>query len=88
MEKPGYAGTETTIQVYNDRGQLIQTATTGLADTLYTYDEIGNPIQSGLDVDGNGVLETVSADGLIRQKLEPRAGGDVREPVWSPFPRF
>lgn len=36
----------------------------------------------------NGVLETVSADGLIRQKLASRAGGDVREPVWSPFPRF
>ena len=36
----------------------------------------------------NGVLETVSADGLIRQKLVPRVGGDVREPVWSPFPRF
>lgn len=35
----------------------------------------------------NGVLETVSADGLIRQKMT--AGkGDVREPVWSPFPRF
>jgi TolB protein len=36
----------------------------------------------------NGVLETVSADGLIRQKLVPSVGGDVREPVWSPFPRF
>ena len=36
----------------------------------------------------DGVLETVSADGLIRQKLAARAGGDVREPVWSPFPRF
>ncbi len=35
-----------------------------------------------------GVLETVSADGLIRQKMASRAGGDVREPVWSPFPRF
>jgi TolB protein len=35
----------------------------------------------------NGVLETVSADGLIRQRLGS-AGGDVREPVWSPFPRF
>jgi TolB protein len=35
---------------------------------------------------GNGVLETVSADGLIYQRLE--AGeGDVREPVWSPFER-
>jgi TolB protein len=36
----------------------------------------------------DGVLETVSADGLIRQKMAARAGGDVREPVWSPFPRF
>ena len=35
---------------------------------------------------GNGVLETVSADGLIYQRL--KAGdGDVREPVWSPFER-
>lgn len=36
---------------------------------------------------GNGVLETVSADGLIRQKMAS-GRGDVREPVWSPFPRF
>jgi TolB protein len=37
---------------------------------------------------GNGVLETVTADGLIRQRLAPGKGGDVREPVWSPFQRF
>jgi len=36
---------------------------------------------------GDGVLETVSADGLIRQKMAS-GRGDVREPVWSPFPRF
>jgi TolB protein len=36
----------------------------------------------------NGVLETVSADGLIRLKMASRAGGDVREPVWSPFPKY
>ena len=36
---------------------------------------------------GNGVLETVSADGLIRQRMSS-GQGDVREPVWSPFPRF
>ncbi len=35
----------------------------------------------------NGVLETVSADGMIRQKLS-EGRGDVREPVWSPFPRY
>ena len=37
-------------------------------------------------IDGDGVLESVSADGLIRQKMES-GEGDVREPVWSPFPR-
>jgi TolB protein len=36
----------------------------------------------------DGVLESVSADGLIQQKLAARAGGDVREPVWSPFPPY
>ncbi len=36
----------------------------------------------------NGVLETVSADGLIRQRLAASGRGDVREPVWSPFPRY
>ena len=35
----------------------------------------------------NGVLETVSADGLVRQRLAS-GRGDVREPVWSPFPRY
>ena len=32
----------------------------------------------------NGVLESVTADGLIRQRLKS-GDGDVREPVWSPF---
>lgn len=36
---------------------------------------------------GHGVLETVSADGLVRQRLAS-GRGDVREPVWSPFPRY
>ena len=35
----------------------------------------------------NGVLETVTADGLVRQQLASQQG-DVREPVWSPFPRY
>ena len=36
---------------------------------------------------GNGVLESVTADGLIRQRLTS-GRADVREPVWSPFQRF
>ena len=33
---------------------------------------------------GNGVLETVTADGLVRQRIASKLG-DIREPVWSPF---
>jgi len=29
----------------------------------------------------------VSADGLVRQRLGSGVG-DIREPVWSPFPRY
>jgi TolB protein len=36
---------------------------------------------------GDGVLEMVSADGLVRQRLGS-SRGDIREPVWSPFPRY
>ena len=35
----------------------------------------------------DGVLEMVSADGLVRQRLGS-GKGDIREPVWSPFPRY
>jgi len=35
----------------------------------------------------DGVLESVTADGLIRQRLASGTG-DVREPVWSPFQNF
>jgi TolB protein len=33
---------------------------------------------------GRGVLFAVSADGRTRQRLA-LDGGDVREPVWSPY---
>lgn len=35
---------------------------------------------------GRGILATVSVDGRITQRLAATSG-DVREPVWSPFPR-
>jgi TolB protein len=34
---------------------------------------------------GRGVLSTVSTDGRVQQRLAASTG-DVREPVWSPFP--
>ncbi|MBT8085937.1 MAG: Tol-Pal system beta propeller repeat protein TolB [Woeseia sp.] len=34
-----------------------------------------------------GILATASVDGLVQQQLAS-GEGDVREPVWSPFPRY
>ena len=33
-----------------------------------------------------GTLQTVSVDGLVTQRLKSDQG-EVREPVWGPFPR-
>jgi TolB protein len=42
-------------------------------------------IYSGRDADV-GTLQTVSVDGLVTQRLKSDQG-EVREPVWGPFPR-
>lgn len=62
VDKPGYVGIETTTNIYNDKNQLVKTTTTGQADTLFAYDALGNQIRTGLDIDGNGALETGSSD--------------------------
>lgn len=63
VEKPAFGGgTETIQQFYNSAGQLERTVTPGQADTLYEYDEVGNLLRSGLDVDDSGALELASLD--------------------------
>ncbi len=49
-EKSGFNGTVTSQSYYNSKSQLIKVSTTGQADTLFEYDDIGNRIRSGLDV--------------------------------------
>ncbi len=61
-EKPGFTGTEIAQNYYDAKGRLFKTSTLGMADTLYEYDELGNQIRTGLDVNGNGVLEPASTD--------------------------
>ncbi|KPA09450.1 yD repeat protein, partial [Candidatus Magnetomorum sp. HK-1] len=62
-EKPGSNGTiETTQNYYNQRGQLIKTTTTDLADTLYSYNKMGERLRSGFDINGNGTLDPESDD--------------------------
>ena len=62
-EKPGFGGTVlTSTSVYNSQGRLIKTTRTSAPDTLYEYDELGNQIRSGSDVNGNGTLDLVGLD--------------------------
>jgi RHS repeat-associated protein len=63
IEKSGYnTATITTEFYYNNYGQLWKKTQTGLADTLYEYDSVGNMTRSGLDISDNGTLDLASAD--------------------------
>jgi TolB protein len=69
-----------------DRKDLL-ILSTGRQDESPSFAPNSDTLIYATRVGRNGILETVSADGLVRQQLA--AGrGDVREPVWSPFPRF
>ena len=90
---------ERMAMVHNDRGNFriavmnlerkdLLVLSTGRQDESPSFAPNSDSLIYATRQGRNGVLETVSADGLIRQKMASRAGGDVREPVWSPFPRF
>jgi TolB protein len=36
------------------------------------------------EVQGRGILETVSSDGRVKQRMTPQQG-DIREPTWGPY---
>ncbi len=69
IESPGYETIEVVEHVYNRKGQLIRTSTGGRADTIYLYDELGNQVASGLDVDQNRQLDLASTDRITGQSL-------------------
>ncbi len=69
VEKPGAAGAiVVTRSFYDSTGRLIATSNTEQGKTLYAYDEFGNQVQSGLDVDGNSVLDTAGLDRITESE--------------------
>ena len=64
------------------RGPLV--LSTGQQDESPSFAPNSDTLIYATSQGGSGVLETVSADGLVRQRLA-QSQGDVREPVWSPF---
>lgn len=62
-------GTFTVENTYNALGQLVKVSQPGLADILYEYDSLANPLRSGFDIDGNGSLVLASTDRIIDEEL-------------------
>ncbi|CAN5330575.1 Tol-Pal system beta propeller repeat protein TolB [soil metagenome] len=82
--------------VHNDRGNyriaLVNTArntlqilTEGRLDESPSFAPNGNTIIYATQNGRQGVLATVSVDGLVQQRIVSE-DGEVREPAWSPFP--
>ncbi|MES2308384.1 MAG: RHS repeat-associated core domain-containing protein, partial [Verrucomicrobiota bacterium] len=63
VQKPGFNGTTWQQQLfYNDLGELVKVSQTGQADQLTTYNPVGEVLDSGLDMDGDGQLTPASTD--------------------------
>ena len=75
------------IAVLEMDGRQLLVVSTGSQDESPSFAPNSDSLIYATRQGQNGVLETVSADGLVRSRLA--AGqSDVREPVWSPFPRY
>jgi RHS repeat-associated protein len=68
VEKPSFTGTNVIEgSIYNAQGQLQKRTTLAgstrlIADRVFEYDELGQQIRTGLDVDANGTLSLASTD--------------------------
>jgi len=75
LEKPSFTGVNVIqTSTYNDKGQIqAETTTSGatklISDWLHEYDDLGNQIRSGMDIDGNGSLTTASTDRLTEMDV-------------------
>ena len=74
------------IAVVDPGTGLTQVLTSGDLDESPSFAPNGAQIIYATREGGKGVLSSVSTDGRIRRQIAS-VDGDVREPVWSPFPR-
>jgi len=75
VEKPGFTGTSLIkTSTYNTLGQLQKETTTSgsnklIADQLYEYDQLGQQVRAGIDVDASSTLTSASIDRLIESDM-------------------
>lgn len=73
------------IAVVDLNSRAVQVLSPGRQDESPSFAPNGAVLIYATQDRGRGVLATVSTDGRVQQKLAA-SSGDVREPVWSPFP--
>jgi YD repeat-containing protein len=83
VEKPGFtAAIVVETSTYNSLGQVHKQTTTAnstklIADRLYEYDELGQHVRTGSDVDNTGTLTVLSTDRLTETDVGyEKAGAD------------
>ncbi|MET0984001.1 MAG: Tol-Pal system beta propeller repeat protein TolB [Steroidobacteraceae bacterium] len=74
------------IGVVDLASRSVRVLTQGRQDESPSFAPNGASLIYATQERGRGVLATVSVDGRITQRLAATTG-DVREPVWSPYPR-
>lgn len=73
------------IAIFDLKSKAMQVLTKGRQDESPSFAPNGATIIYATQDRGRGVLATVTTDGRVQQRLAG-SSGDVREPVWSPFP--
>ena len=74
------------IGVIDAGSGALQILTNGRLDESPSFAPNGAQIIYATRNNGRGVLASVTTDGQIQQEIASVAG-DVREPVWGPYPR-
>jgi TolB protein len=73
------------IAIVDLQSKAVQVLSPGRQDESPSFAPNGATLIYATQERGRGVLATVSVDGRVQQRLQASTG-DVREPVWSPFP--
>lgn len=72
------------IAIQDFATQQMQLLTDGGWEKKPSFAPNGRIILFASEVQGRGILATVSSDGRVKQRMFPQAG-DIREPTWGPF---
>lgn len=74
------------IAMQDIQSRQVQILTGGGWDKKPSFAPNGKLILFATEIEGRGILSTVSSDGRVKQKMVAQQG-DIREPIWGPYLR-